>query len=1006
MGEDSLEMSSKSRSEWTMPEDRYFLFGPFRVDPANACVWRGEEQILFPPTTFAVLCYFVEHPSRVITKQALLEAVWPDAYVSEAGLAVRVSEIRKALGDDPKKPQFIETVYRRGYRFIQPVTIAVPPPKSRGSQALQLKSSRPDSRPPVPVVVGREAELAQLEAYLEKALEGQRQFVLISGEAGSGKTALVDLFVRHVRARGQVRIGRGQCVEQYGGGEAYLPLLEALGRLQQEPGGEQLIAILRRYAPTWLVQLPSLVGDTELEALQRKVQGATRERMLREMADAAVALTAEQGLVLVCEDLQWCDHSSLALLAYAAQRRERARLLVIGTYRPAEVAERGHPLRMIIQELQGRGLCEGLHLAPLTVNAVEQYMRERLAGKAFPVELPQLVYRRTNGNALFMVNVIEYCLQQKLIVEKEGKWELQENAAALEAVIPDRLRQMIEAQVEKLNPDEQQVLESASVAGGEFSAAAVAAGVKKDGETVEEGCETLAEQGHFIRAVGLAEWPDGTVSGRYRFRHGLYQNVLYEQVGEARRVQLHTLIGQRKEAAYGESAREIAAELAIHFERGRDYRRAAWYRQQAGENALRCSAPQEAVAHLTKGLELLQTRPDGPESAQQELAVQTALGAALALTQGYGAADVEHAYSRALQLCERLKGAVQLFPVLWGLWVFYNARGALHTARGLAEQLFQAAQGAQSPRLLVQAHYARGVTLFWCGELTPAREQWEQSLRLYDSQPQRPLVSPFLYGEDAPVIARCDVALVLELLGYSDQARTQSRGALAMMREEASPLNEIIALTLLSFVTQIRHDAATTQAQAETVIELATDHSAPFWAAAGAILRGWALTKQGQGEEGIAQMHEGLGVWQGMGAALMRTYWLGLLADAYVHTGRSNEGMHLLEEALADVQTRGERVCAAPLYRLKGELLQQTAGGRHQAEAEAEGCFLQAIEIAHRQEARALELRAATSLARLWQRQGKPHEARNMLSAIYSWFTEGLETAPLQEAQTLLNALA
>jgi predicted ATPase len=181
--------------------------------------------------------------------------------------------------------------------------------------------------------------------------------------------------------------------------------LEALGRLQQEPGGEQLIAILRRYAPTWLVQLPSLVGDTELEALQRKVQGATRERMLREMADAAVALTAEQGLVLVCEDLQWCDHSSLALLAYAAQRRERARLLVIGTYRPAEVAERGHPLRMIIQELQGRGLCEGLHLAPLTVNAVEQYMRERLAGKAFPVELPQLVYRRTNGNALFMVNV-------------------------------------------------------------------------------------------------------------------------------------------------------------------------------------------------------------------------------------------------------------------------------------------------------------------------------------------------------------------------------------------------------------------------------------------------------------------------------------------------------------------------------------------------------------------------------------------------------------------------
>jgi adenylate cyclase len=219
----------------------------------------------------------------------------------------------------------------------------------------------------------------------------------------------------------------------------------------------------------------------------------------------------------------------------------------------------------------------------------------------------------------------------------------------------------------------------------------------------------------------------------------------------------------------------------------------------------------------------------------------------------------------------------------------------------------------------------------------------------------------------------------LELLGYSDQARTQSRGALAMTRQEASPLNEIISLTLLSFVTQIRHDAATTQAQAETVIELATDHSAPFWAAAGAILRGWALTKQGQAEEGIAQMHEGLRVWQEMGTALMRTYWLGLLADAYVQTGQRHEGMQLIEEALADVQTRGERVCTAPLYRLKGELLQQTAGGRRKAEAE---------------------------LARLWQRQGKSHEARHMLSAIYSWFTEGFETTPLQEAQTLLNALA
>jgi predicted ATPase len=705
--------------------------------------------------------------------------------------------------------------------------------------------------------------------------------------------------------------------------------------------------------------------------------------------------------------------------------------VVIGTYRPAEVAERGHPLKHVIQELHGRGQCEELRLAPLTANDIEQYLSKRLAGTVSPA-LPDLVYRRTGGNALFMVNVIEHCVQQGFIAEKDGRWDLARSAAAVEATIPPRLQQMIQTQIEKLNVDEQQVLEGASVVGTEFSAAAVAAGIKQEVETVEETCETLAREGHFLQAIGLVEWPDGTVSGRYRFHHGLYQNVLYEQIGEARRTRLHALIGEREEAGYGESAREFAGELAIHFERGRDYRRAALYQQQAGENALCYSAPREALDHITKGLAFLKLLPDTAERTRQELALQTALGAALALTQGYGAPAVEQAYTRAMELCRGIAETAQLFPTLWGLWVFYNARGELQTARGLAQQLLQVAQGPQNPWFCGQAHYALGVTLFWCGELVPAREQWEQSLTLYEAQSQHSLASPFLYGEDAPIIARCDLSLALELLGYSDQARVQSRAALTAAQEEASPLNVILTSILLSFVTQFRQDVATTQAQAETVIALATEHGTPFWVAAGRILRGWALTKQGQGEEGIAQMLEGLHAWRAMGAALMRTYWLGLLADAYVHTGRIEEGLQVLEEAQTDMRTRGEYICAAPFQRWKGELtlaqssVQRLESGKENQKSkiknqeskmidsqaltpdpqgEAEACFQQAIKIARQQGAKALELRAVLSLVRLWLSQGKQHAARNTLSEIYYWFTEGFDTKDLQEAKALLDSL-
>ncbi|MBI3303934.1 MAG: AAA family ATPase [Deltaproteobacteria bacterium] len=580
-----------------MGQEPQMVFGPFRFDPANEQLWQGEQEIALRPKPLAVLHYLVEHPRRLVTKEELIKSVWAGTYVTNTVFKVCIREIRQALGEDSAAPRYVETVSRLGYRFIRET--GGKQREQRIIPAMDLASSRSGQ------VVGREGELRQLQRWLEKAMRGERQVVFVVGEPGIGKTAVVEAFLERAAASGDLWIGRGQCLEHYGAGEAYMPVLEAWGRLCREPGGEHLIELLRRHAPMWLMQMPSLIDEAELETLQRKVQGTTRERMLREMAETLEVLTAEKGLVLKLEDLHWSDYSTLGLVSYLAQRRGPARLLMIGTYRPADVVVSGHPLKGIKQELQVHGRCEEMRLELLKEKEVGKYLAVRFPGSHLPAKLTGLIHRRTDGNPLFMVNVVDYLVRQGMMVEDRGKWELKGGLEVVEVGVPESLRQMIEKQIEGLNVEEKRVLEVVSVAGVEFSVAAVAAGLKGEADEVEERCEELVRKEQFLRSGGIEEWPDGTMEGRYGFIHALYQNVLYDRVVEARRIRLHQRIGERKEAAYGNRAGEIAGELAVHFEEGRDYRRAVQYFGQAAENAIRRSAHQEAIGHLTKGLGLL-----------------------------------------------------------------------------------------------------------------------------------------------------------------------------------------------------------------------------------------------------------------------------------------------------------------------------------------------------------------------------------------------------------------
>ncbi len=596
------------------------VFGVFRCDPANARVWRENQAVSLPPKAFDVLLYLLRHPGRLLIKDELLQAIWPETYVTDAVLKVCIGEIRKILSDNPKTPQFIETIHRRGYRFIASVTadaVSLPSvtfPGTSSSRPFTGENERETTSPltseisnlaPDTILVGRDAELRRLYGLLEKAVNGQRQVVFVTGEPGIGKTALVEAFVSRFSTELRAWITEGQCLEHYGAGEAYLPVFQAFGKLSQEFGRERLVGILERYAPTWLVQMPALVSTEQRERLRHENLGATPERMLREMAETIEVLTAEHPLVLVLEDLHWSDYATLDLLGALARRRETARLLVIGTYRPVDIIVSNHPLKGLKQELQAHGQCEEVALEPLTPSQVATYLKGRLSESALAEELGNVIYRRTDGNPLFLVNFVDYLLAQGVLYEQGGRWELRGEIEQLEGGMPDSIRQMIERQLEQLTPDEQRVLEAASVVGVEFTAAAVEAALEESEGWSEERCDRLARQQRFLCAREPKMWPDGTVTASYAFTHALYQNLLTQRMAAVRRLRLHQRIGERLEAAYGTQTEVIAAELAVHFEQGRNYRSAIFYLQQLSEQATRRYANREAVHYLSHALGLL-----------------------------------------------------------------------------------------------------------------------------------------------------------------------------------------------------------------------------------------------------------------------------------------------------------------------------------------------------------------------------------------------------------------
>jgi DNA-binding winged helix-turn-helix (wHTH) protein/predicted ATPase len=925
-----------------MAGERQLAFGSFRFDARSGQLFDDGRELRLTPRAAAVLQALAERAGDVVSKQDLFDRVWNGIAVTDDALTSCIQELRGALGDDARRPRFIETRHRRGYRLMVPATAA----------------ERHEAAAPSARLVGRATELAALARAFAETQAGRRQVVFVTGEPGIGKSSLADTFLDELRGGAPPRIAHGQCLDHHGVGEPYLPLIEALTRLAHTTDGAAVKDILARQAPSWLAQIPSLWTRAERGALE--VRGrATRERMMRELTHAIEAIAAERPLALKLEDVHWSDASTLDWLAHMARRPEPARLMVLATFRPADAAAAKAGLDRVVTELVVHGWCREIALQPLGLQAIEAFLTARLGAEACAARAPDmapLLLERTGGNPLFMTGIVNELAQRDAAERTLGSLK----------AIPRDVRRFIDRQIDELEVGDRGVLAAASVIGRQFATAAVAAALESDVEPAETACTRLARQGVFIATSGSTVWPDGTQTELYSFHHDLYRELSYDRLPATRRAQAHARVGRRLEAAWAGRLDAIASELAEHFERGHQPARAIPHHQRAAAKALRRSANQEAIGHLRRALAAIDGIADDGERTKTEVELLIGLGAAFMATRGFGAPEVLDAYARAEMLCERLGERADIFPALWGQWLLRWGRSELEVAWRLCGRLLAMAEKSTDAALKLQAHHAAWATSFGRGELANVHAHAQAGLALYDVKIHQAMASS--YGNhDARTCGLYFSTLAHVLAGEDDRARGMAEEMLAVTRTLNDPFTLALALFFAAATAQMLGDVTLAAERAQASLQLAGEHDLALPKAWSMGVLGWCKTQDDEPERGVALLSEAIATLHATHSRHFLTYHLTLLAQAQMRRGDHAAAMRAIEEGMALMAADGERYYAAELHRLKGELLAAPPYGDF---AGAETAFRTAIEVATRQGALGLVRRAERSLAQTLPHSG------------------------------------
>lgn len=755
-------------------------------------------------------------------------------------------------------------------------------------------------------------------------------------------------------------------------------------------------------APTWLGQLPWLIEEKDRAALERELRGVAAERMLRELAQALETLSRDRLVIVALEDLHWSDAASADLLAFLGRRANRARLLVLSTYRPVDAIVGENPIRVVHQSLLPQGRCASMEIEPLSEAEVAALVQRRFEEAAFAPDLAAVVQRRTEGNPLFVVSLLDDLVAEGRILQGESGWRLQAQLGEIEKGVPDDLRQMVRVQVDHLDAAEREAVEAASAAGVSFSAAEVAAALECEALAVEERCEALARRGVLLRRPHASEWPDGTSASTYDFRHALHRDALYEGIPAARRQVLHQRIGERLELAHGVEAGGMSGLLAHHFEEAHDAARASRYLRQAAEVAARRGAPREALALTERARLPLARLPEGFERTLEELLLEIAAGPAMAATLGYAAPEVERLFNRARDLCRALGDGPQLFPVLWGLWAFWAVRGRIDTALELSLECLALAEQVGDRELLLEAHHAAWVTQFFHGDVAAAEHHLDVGLPLYDRAQHH--LHVMLFGQDPGVVGLAYRSLVLLARGRAREAERQSDAAIALGRELGHPTSLVFALHFGAWMHEQRGDTARCRELAHQVRELTEANGMPFWNAHATWFAARSLA-QDDPAASIAGMHAGMESLRTTGAGMGLPAYLTTLARTHLEVGELDEARRLAEEARVLAESAGEGLTRSDILRLSGDLELASSPGRRakSARARAEALYREAIAVAGAQGALGLEFRAAVSLAELWRDQRRTGEIESLLRPILARLGDD-DLPEVARARALLTA--
>ena len=764
-----------------------------------------------------------------------------------------------------------------------------------------------------------------------------------------------------------------------------------------------------------LLSLPAPIDSPPLNLSPQRQKQKTQEALVAWFIEEA----EQQAVYTVWEDLRWADSSTLAGLTldlHICRKNTRQAM----KYRGFTAIERKSCLEVLGLFLDQLPLARILtvltyrpefsppwpvrsHMTQFTLGRLAQAQIESMVttvtgGKPLPPALMTEVANKTDGIPLFVEEFTKMIVESDWLQETDGHYALTGPLPTLS--IPNTLQDFLMARLDR-QATAKAVAQLGATIGREFSYALVSAISPLDEETLAEGLRQLVET-ELIYQRGLP--PDA----HYQLKHALIQDTAYASLLKRTRQQYHQQIAHALEQQFTEMVATQPELLAQHYTDAGLPEQALPYWQQAGQRAVERSANVEAISHLTTGLEVLQTLPDSPEHVQQELQFRLALGSPLMAMHGMGSVELEHSFSRTRELCRQLGDPPELFPVLYGLAMYHQGRAEHQAMLALSEQLVALAEQAGDSALLVPAHSVRGSCFVDMGRLVAAREECGRSLALYDPAVHRTLAD--LYGFDPGVGSGVMLTMTLWLLGYPDQALQQANAAVTLAHDRMHPLSVGLAYMVAGMTHRWRGETVATLGQAEALLAVSHEHDLTTFVGGGHLLMGWARAEQGQDAEGVAQMRQGLQLHADK-QALSLPCWMSLLGDTYRRTGQVEEGLALVGEALSLVGQTEERYYEAELHRLQGELLlnderRAPKAGIRSRETEAEACFQQALDVACQQEAKSLELRAAMSLARLWQRQGKTTQARALLASVYDWFTEGFDTADLKDAKALLDEIS